>query len=149
MAVGVIAYGLFLMVETSAIPVSPGYALVGPRVFPWIISSALLVLGVILLREAWRGKWSYDDEESVGGFHIQWPAFAWLATGFLLYIALVNTGGFILASASLFAASARTFGSRRPLLDVVIGLALGFAIFAGFGYGLGLRLPSGIFGGIL
>jgi putative tricarboxylic transport membrane protein len=149
MAVGVVAYGLFLMVETTAIPVSPGYAQVGPRVFPWIISSALLVLGLFLVWQAWRGAWEYDDEESIAGFDLQWRPFLWLAVGFLLYIALVNTGGFILASASLFAAVARTFGSRRPLADIAIGLVLGFLIFAGFGYGLGLRLPAGIFQGIL
>src|SRR3546814_19073658 len=57
--------------------------------------------------------------------------------------------GFVVASTVLFVAVARAFGSRRPLLDTVIGLVLCAVPQIGFTWGLGLRLPAGIFAGFL
>ena len=50
-ALGVIAFGVFLLIQTAAIEVSPGYARVGPRVFPLAISGVLIALGIGLLGE--------------------------------------------------------------------------------------------------
>jgi putative tricarboxylic transport membrane protein len=141
MAVGVVAYGLFLMVETWAIPVSPGYAQIGPRVFPWVISGALIVLGGVLVGEALSGRWTYEEGEEPGEFHR--APFFWLVIGFALYLATVQSAGFPIASALLFAAAARAFGSRRTALDLIIGLVLAVVVFEGFNRGLGLSLPGG------
>jgi putative tricarboxylic transport membrane protein len=44
----------------------------------------------------------------------------------------------------LFVTVARSFGSRRWLLNAITGLLLASTIFAIFNYGLGLTLPPGI-----
>jgi putative tricarboxylic transport membrane protein len=56
---------------------------------------------------------------------------------------LIERIGWVLAAAILFAAVARAFQSRRPLLDAAIGLALAGLAFVVFNWGLGLSLPTG------
>ena len=80
----------------------------------------------------------------------EWPAEAWLmwlgkGKHFLTYPmrsgTLINFVGFVLAAAILFCAAARGFGSRRPLRDLAIGVALTLPVFWLFTLGLGLSLP--------
>ena len=53
--------------------------------------------------------------------------------------------GWIPVATLSFAAVAWAFGSRQIHLGLAFGLALACATFALFNYGLGLRLPSGLF----
>jgi putative tricarboxylic transport membrane protein len=52
-------------------------------------------------------------------------------------------GGFVLAMALLFAATARGFGRRALLVDLLIGLALGLVVYLMFTKLLTLALPQG------
>jgi putative tricarboxylic transport membrane protein len=148
LAAGIAAFGLFLAVETSAIEVSPGYARIGPRVFPWVVSAALMVLGLWLARDAWTGRW-VSEESMEGAPEFHWQAFVLIGLGLLLDILLIGHAGFIIASAVLFVCVARGFGSRRILHDTAIGLVLSLVVYVGFTRGLGLDLPAGVFDGIL
>ena len=67
----------------------------------------------------------------------------------LLCLALFERGGFVIASSALFWVAARGFGSRRPLRDAVIAVALAVVVFLAFTRGLGLSLPLGVLGGLL
>ena len=148
-ALGVVAFGIFLMIQTAAIPVSPGYARIGPRVVPWAVSSALVAIGLMLLRDALTGTWwrSIDgvDDAAKGDESdpFDFAPILWLAIGFGLYLVTIKVAGLPIASTFLFAAGARAFGSIRPVTDLIVGLILGLAIFFGFNYGLGLSLPGG------
>ncbi len=147
-ALGIIILGAFLMFQTSSIEVSPSYARVGPRVFPWMISAALVLLGVALLRSTLAGNWSAADD-AAGRTPFDGGAFIWVGVGLVLYLVTITFLGFPIAAGLLFAGVARAFGSRRIAMDVGIGLALGTAVFLGFNYGLGLSLPAGILRGFL
>jgi putative tricarboxylic transport membrane protein len=68
-----------------------------------------------------------------------------LATALIIDVALIHWIGFILASAAMFALTARAFGSRRALRDTLFGLALSAAVYVGFTRGLGVVLPGGFF----
>ncbi len=140
-ALGIVALGAFLMIETTQIEVSPSYARVGPRVFPWIVSTALVLLGLGLLREALQGAvWTEEGNEDAV-FAPQ--PFLWMLGGLVIVVATISFVGFPIAAMLLFAAASRGFGSRRVVLDLVVGLALGIVIYIGFHYGLGLTLPAG------
>ena len=56
---------------------------------------------------------------------------------------LINTAGFVIAAAALFVGVARGFGSRRPLRDALLGLAVALAIFVFFVHLLNVNLPAG------
>jgi putative tricarboxylic transport membrane protein len=60
---------------------------------------------------------------------------------------LMPSFGFILSSTILFVLVATGFGSRRHLRDGLVGLALSAVAYLTFVYGLGLRLPAGLFTG--
>lgn len=147
-SLGVVALGLFLVVQTAGIDVSPSYARVGPRVFPWVISFGLILLGLLLARDAIAGQWVADDS-APGASAFDWHAFLLIGLGLVLHMVLIGRAGFVVASTVLFVCVARGFGSRTWLRDTVIGLVLAFVVYVGFKYGLGLDLPAGVLAGLL
>jgi putative tricarboxylic transport membrane protein len=142
MALAVMALGGFVAYDSLTGLTGPGYAEVGPGVFPVIVGIALLLAGGGLLVPAVRGQWRVnwmDPAPSTGsGCNLMLVAAA-LALNVMLFAPL----GFIPASAVLFACVSAALGSRRFILDVVIGIGLAAAIYFVFTKGLGLQLPAG------
>ncbi len=135
---GVLALGLFIAFETMRGTGSTN-AVVGPALFPYLISAGLVIVGVLLLREAFAGHIAH-----AGGMELDWIAVALVSAGLIIQMFLLETLGWIPASALLFMAVARAFGSRRLVIDAVFGIALAAASFVMFNYGLGLNLPGGV-----
>jgi putative tricarboxylic transport membrane protein len=76
----------------------------------------------------------------------------WIGGGVALQIALLHVIGFVIATAILFAATARAFGERNSLLGLGVGFVLALAVYGVFDRLLQLNLPAGpletlIFGG--
>ena len=142
LALVLIGAGLF--VNAQDIHVSPAVVLLGPRLFPMIVAIALVVLGVLTILAALFG--SREGTTAEGEPHApenDWPSFLTALSGPVLFLITVEFLGFAVATALLFAAVARAFGSRRPILDLGIGILIGLIILVVFSYGLGLMLPMG------
>jgi putative tricarboxylic transport membrane protein len=135
---GVLALGLFVAWETSLIRVAPNATAVSPRLFPYIVAVGLVLIGAALLREALAGHIAHE-----GGMAIDWRAAGIVAAALVVQLWLLEWIGWIVATASMFAAVAWAFGSRRLWLDVAIGVVLASLALAVFNYGLGLTLPAG------
>ena len=148
LTLGIAAFGVFLAVQTMGIEVSPGYARVGPRVFPWVVSFALIGIGLWLAREAAAGLWESEDSTPAAPA-FDWRAFLLIGLGLVLHMGLIGRAGFVIASAVLFVCVTRAFGSRALLRDAAIALVLALVVYVGFRYGLGLDLPAGVLEGIL
>jgi putative tricarboxylic transport membrane protein len=136
---GVLALGLFVAYETARLEVAPSNAAIGPRLFPSLIAGGLIVIGLLVLREALFGHVAHER----GRFELDWLAVVLVSAGLLAQMFLLETLGWIPASALLFVAGARAFGSRRLLVDALIGLALAALAFVVFNWGLDLGLPLG------
>jgi putative tricarboxylic transport membrane protein len=136
---GVLALGLFVAIETSRLEVAPSHAAIGPTLFPYLIATGLIVIGALVLREAFFGHVAHER----GGFELDWLAVGLVSAGLIVQLLLLETVGWIPATTLLFVAVTRAFGSRRLLTDAVIGLALASLAFVVFNYGLGLDLPVG------
>jgi putative tricarboxylic transport membrane protein len=136
---GVLALGLFIGVETARLEVAPSHAAIGPTLFPFLIAGGLIVIGALVLREAFFGHIAHER----GGFELDWLAVALVSAGLIAQLFLLETIGWIPATTILFVATTRAFGSRRLMLDAVIGLVLASLAFVVFNYGLGLDLPVG------
>lgn len=151
LALGVTGLGLFYAVETLSIPATPGYARVGPSVFPAIVAAGLVAVGLVLLSTSLKpgGPAPARAPEGGGAGAWDWYAFAWISGGLIAHLLLVKPAGFIPASALLFAVVARAFGSRLPWRDTLVGLVLAAVVFAGFTYGLDLSLPRGLLQGLI
>ena len=144
LAAGYTALGAFVVYGSFNLPTGGGYAQVGPGVVPRIVGFAMLAIGALLAREALTGGFRGVDENEERARGMDWAAFAWVTLGIFAYGIFIERLGFILSSVLLFVPVARGFGSRRWLLNVVVGALLASAIFALFTYGLGLALPAGV-----
>ena len=147
LALGVIALGLLALYETTQIPVSPMYARVGPTAVAYVASALLIGLGGALLVQSTSGRWVSAPEESEAEFDLR--ALGWLLLGLVLNVGLIGPLGFIPASMLLFACTARAFGSRRPLRDLLIGLTLAAVAYFGFAGLLGINIGAGLLEGLI
>jgi putative tricarboxylic transport membrane protein len=145
---GVVFFGLVVFHQTTQIPVSPLYSKVGPTIFPYMVSGALLLLGLALIAQAWRGEWGATDADQD-----REPAdrrsLAWLGLGLFLNVALIDALGFVIASTILFVCTARAFGSMRWPRDLGIAVALALIAYLGFAKLLGISIGAGVLEGIL
>jgi len=140
-AAGVLALGLAFAVGTWLLPDAPSYARVGTRLFPGLISSGLIIVGALLLREALSGGFRAFPEERRDPF--DWGAFAWISSGLVLHLLLIAGLGFILCSTFLFVVVARGFGSAKLRRDFALGLAISIVVYVLFTQVLTLSLPWG------
>jgi len=134
----VLGLGLFIGIETSLLEVAPSNAAIGPRLFPSLIAFGLLAVGVGVLWQAFFGHIAHER-----GFELDWRAVALVSAGLLLQMFLVESLGWIIATALLFITTSLAFAERRHVITVLIGLALSGLTFVIFNYGLGLTLPIG------
>lgn len=137
----VIALGLFTFYQTQLIKADGGYSTLGPRFSPLLVAGALLLIGVLLLRQALTGGWR-NMEAATPPEPFFAPAFGWIVGGLAINMVVIGFVGFTLASAVLFVMVTRGFGSRRLVRDGVIGLGLAAIVFVVFTRVLGLALPA-------
>jgi putative tricarboxylic transport membrane protein len=140
----VLVLGVFIAVETAMLRTGPGYAAIGPKLFPWLVAVGLLLVGGALLYEARAGAVAHP-----AGFELDLPPALTVSAGLVLQMVLMRPAGFVIASAVLFVAVTYAFGSRRLALNAAVGLILCTATYFAFTRGLGLVLPAGVLGTLL
>jgi putative tricarboxylic transport membrane protein len=136
LGVGIALVGLVFVVTAFWLPGDETYARVGPGSGPALVGIGLIVAGMVFARAAARGEVPSPPPP-------RRTSLAWIVGGFALATACLPRAGFPVAAGLLFAMTARAFGARRWLRGVLIGLALGLAIYALFAYALGVSLPGG------
>ncbi len=130
----VLAAAIFL--DMAALQLSPVYG-VGPKAMPLVVGVGLVLLAAGNAWMAWRGE--FPEREAFDG-----QAVALILGGLVALIAILWLGGgFIPATAVLFAATATGFGRRAVLTDLAIGMGLGIAAYLMFAKLLTLSLPMG------
>ena len=143
-AAGVLAFGAALAYGSTLLPEATGYAKVGPRLMPTIVSGGLILLGLVLLKEALYGGFSGVDESEAAANPTDWRAIAWISGAIIANGILMVPGGFVLSGTLLFVLAARGFGNKAWVKNAMIGLVIAVVTYAFFNYGLGLGLPRGI-----
>ncbi|WP_198373162.1 tripartite tricarboxylate transporter TctB family protein [Roseomonas rosulenta] len=146
---GVVALGALAGWLTWVIPVTPVYAVVGPKLVPALIAGALGLLGLLLVAAALRGGWSADIPEVAEAGPPNLVSLAWLCGGMLLNLVLIVPLGFALSAAIQFVCTARAFGSRSPLRDAVIALLVSLGAFFLFVEALGVNIGAGLLEGAI
>jgi putative tricarboxylic transport membrane protein len=137
-ALGIVLMGVLVGFLTTRIPIGPAYSAVGPRIFPWLIAGALVLIGLLMVLE------TVQETEPEERPDVDWRAMGWVAAGLLAQLLLMETAGFVIASTLLFVAVARAFGGERLIVEIVVGFLLCVVAYFGFTLGLGLDLPTGI-----
>ncbi|MBX9844173.1 MAG: tripartite tricarboxylate transporter TctB family protein [Xanthobacteraceae bacterium] len=138
-----IAIAVFLLVvaavtawDASVLQLAPTYGL-GPKMMAYVVAAGMAIIAAANLVLAWRGDFpereSYDPK-----------AIVLILGGFAALIAIIAFGGgFIPATAVLFAATAAAFGRKAVITDLAIGAVLGLAVYLLFDKLLTLSLPAG------
>lgn len=148
-ALGVVALGVFTVVDSHRIRIPLSANVIGPRIFPYAVGAALIASGLVVLLGALRGKRAVPEggEDVDADAKTDWLTLAKVVGTFLAHVALVDRLGWALAGAVLFTGVAWALGARwwRALL---VGLVLGFAVQIAFVDALGVSLPAGIFEGV-
>lgn len=142
--------GLYTIIDARGLNVGFGDP-IGPRVFPYVIGTAMVVLAVLLAIATARGDLPQAEEgEDVD---LTTPP-DWLTVGKLvailvLNLLLVNVVGWAITGALLFAGCAWALGSRTLVRDLIVGVVLSVGSWYFFYSGLGVPLSPGILDGIL
>lgn len=141
---GVIAISAVLAVGAFRFPPEMGFVILGAHVYPYAVAVFLGVVGLLLCYQAVTGGFrelADHDDEAAQALPGGKSGAAWVTAGLVGVAVLINVIGFVLAAGLLFACSARGFGSRRPVKDLAIGIALTLPIYWLFNAGLGVSLP--------
>ena len=141
-SLGLLALGVYILVQVRGIAATRSYEQVGPRLFPALIGLGLVAFGAILGWQALTGGWRNLPADQDGRERPDWGAFIALSAAVILHMALIGSIGFFLASLLLFTLVARGFGSRRWLRDVGLGAILSAVAYYLFTLALGLHLPA-------
>lgn len=149
-ASAVAAVGLVALGASLRIPEGSGYAAVGPRAFPVIVSAGVLLLGLALLARVtvWPDR-ELLSRASDGARGTHWPAPLLLCAALLAYALVLAPLGFVAATALFFAAVAWVLDDRRPVRALGIGFAVALLAYLAFTRLLGISLPPGPLDGLL
>lgn len=147
LATSVIALGVVVLIETQDIRVTRAVARVSPRVIPQIVGSGLIIVGLWYAIDVFKaphvGGGGEDSEDVDPDAKTDWNAILMIAVALVCYAALIDTAGFIIASAVLFTVSAFAMGSRSVVRDAIIAMILSVVVFFVFDTWLGVRLSEG------
>lgn len=139
----VLLLGGLVLWQALVIPVSPLYGQVGPKAVPLAVGGGLILLGGALLYAALRGGWSWQRPEG-GEAPVNRRALALMAAGLAANVALIAPLGFSVAASAQFVLVAAAFGSRRPVRDLALALALTLAVWFLFVEALGVNIGAGL-----
>jgi putative tricarboxylic transport membrane protein len=150
LAAALAAVGLWTIVDARGLTVGFGDP-VGPRVFPYVVGAAMLVLAALLAVATARGDVAEGEEGE--DIDLTTPP-DWLTVGKLLGILVLNTLlvellGWAITGALLFAGCAWALGSKTLLRDLIVGVVLSLGSWYFFYVGLDVPLSPGILDGIL
>jgi putative tricarboxylic transport membrane protein len=144
---GLVLLGLAVAVlaATTAIRSPEGYAATGPRFVPLVVGAALLVLALLFLaRTTVRPDVELAERAAREAEVTEWRTPVAVLAALIAYALLLQPLGYVVATALFFPPVARLLGSRSPLRDVLVGVALALLLFVAFTEFLGVDLPPGL-----
>jgi len=144
-AIAIGALGGYVLATTGDIYQPPGSTVVGPRVFPYVVGTLLLGIGVVLVAAVLRGHTAppEDSEDLDSDVPTSWVTIGALIAALLVHVNLIVPAGWPVAAAVLFAATAFVLGSRQLVLTPLISIGLALVLQFLFAHVLGLGLPAG------
>lgn len=150
LALGVVALGIVVLVQTQDIRVTRAAARIGPRVIPTIVGGGLVLIGVWYAISALRAPETQIETESEDvdpTLPADWVTIGGIGVALVVYMLTIERLGFIIASALLFVITAFSMGSRSYLRDVAVAILIAVGVYVAFSSGLGVRLPEGVLDG--
>jgi putative tricarboxylic transport membrane protein len=128
-------FGAWFLWQALQFREGPGFAVVGPRVFPAIVGIGLTISGLALA--------ILPGPRAEAETPTDWRTLLLMAAALAVYVALYLPLGFPIASVAFFVAGAWILGSRAPVRDLVSGVLLVGVVYLVFTQLLTIDLPAG------
>lgn len=145
-AAGLIIIGIVILIYSRDIRVIAS-ATVSPRIIPQIVGVGTILAGVWYVIDIVRSPHQItggEDSEDVDiDAPTDWRALIIIGVALTIFAFIVETVGFALAAAVMFFLTSYAMGSKKYVMNLLIGLALGVVVFIVFDTWLGVRLPAG------
>ena len=145
-----VVVGAYTVYDASTLRVGFGDP-VGPRLFPYVIGTVTVLLGLLLVAATLRGS----VPEAEGGEDVDlrhpadWTTVLKLAGVLLFTVLTISFLWWAISGALLFVGCAWSLGSRTLVRDAIVGVVMAVASWYFFHEGLGVILPAGILDGVL
>lgn len=160
-----LGFAAYLIIGMLTMKVPDSVTFPGPRFFPSIIATAMVLLSLVDVADIFRRAALYKKQaqnepevdlaytapimvtasEPTQKLDVQ--SLAWVVGGFLFFALALPYLGWVLAAGLLFWCVARGFRAPHLLSALVVGLTVSSIAYIFFDMILGLNLPSGILGG--
>lgn len=140
-----VSVGAAGLLTAGSIPIPPSETGIGPRAFPYIVCSLLVVVGTGIVVQVLRGKvgQAEEGEDLDVSARTDWGALAKLVGFVVLHIFLIEPAGWPVAAAVLFSGAAWSLEARPLWKAAIISVVLAFVLQYVFGGLLGVSLPPG------
>jgi putative tricarboxylic transport membrane protein len=151
LALVVLALGAFVILGTADVTAAGSTFGLGPRFFPIIVGSALLVIGLFYVIDVVRGGRGDPEEAEDADTEApaDWRTVVLVSVIFLAFAGLLDLLGWIIAGALLFFGLSVTLGAEHRLRAGVIAVLLSTVTYLTFVKGLGVTLPAGLLSGVI
>ncbi len=140
-----VSVGAAGLLTAGSIPIPPSETGIGPRAFPYIVCSVLVLVGTGIVFQVLRGKvgQAEEGEDLDVTARTDWVALAKLVGFVVLHIFLIEPAGWPVAAAVLFAGSAWTLEAKPLWKAIVVSVIMALVLQYVFGGLLGVSLPPG------
>ena len=127
LGIAVVLMGAVCLYASSSLPATAQYAAIGPGLFVTIAGLGLVVLGTLLLIQIARGEKfePQDTENALGNQPMDKRAFFTALAATMVPALTIEILGLPLTAMLSFLLVARAFGSKRTVLDLIIGFIVG------------------------
>jgi putative tricarboxylic transport membrane protein len=144
-----VVLGVGYLIGTFRITVPEAADMTGPRVFPFMISVAMLACGLALILKDVRSKnrqpfsWRIAAERGI------WLRILFTIAAGIVYGLVLDWLGYLIATFFFMMFVASIINLGRHLQNAIIAVAFSTISFVGFAVVLKLSLPRGLLGGVL
>ena len=120
-----VSVGAAGLLTAGSIPIPPSETGIGPRAFPYIVCTMLVLVGTGIVAQVFRGKVgeAEESEDLDVNARTDWMALAKLVGFVVLHIFLIEPAGWPVAAALLFSGAAWTL-EAKPLWKAGLGIYL-------------------------
>ncbi|MYY10725.1 tripartite tricarboxylate transporter TctB family protein [Streptomyces sp. SID4919] len=148
---GLLAIGIVVLLDGLGQAASTSASGVGAGFMPKVVGVLLIVLSLALGVQVARGRRGEADtaEGDVDVRSTKWVPLAVCVAAALIFIAGVDTLGYVIVSSLAFWLTAWALGARSHLTSAVIAVVLSLVVYLAFTRALGISLAAGVLEGVL
>jgi putative tricarboxylic transport membrane protein len=130
---------------TTGLPIRTLPDTPNPAFFPWINTGIMLILSVSLLTQGLFYTEAGEQKVDKAATRLTVISLSF----FVIYLLILPSLGFVVASIPFFAAMMLLFEERRPIVVAISSVAVIVLLFCIFRYGFGVFLPLGVTEGLV